>query len=145
MLTQMVLLLGGLALFPIALAQGPGAVGARHYNPATEINVEGVIESFVYRDQARHRPTDVGVHFNLSAKPMGGGEAAKYFVHLGPKSLVSPLIEGLQVGDQVVVIGSPIEMDGKNALIARQILKDGKRITLRDFNGRPVFRNGAQP
>jgi hypothetical protein len=145
MLMQIVLLVGGLELFPVASAQGPGAIGARHYNPATEINVDGVIESFVYRDQARHRSTDVGVHFNLSVKPFGNAETSNYFVHVGPKSLVSPLIEDLQVGDRVVVIGSSIKMDGKNALIARQILKDGKRVTIRDFDGRPVFRNGVQP
>lgn len=85
MLIHLLLFFLGIGLFPTAFADGPGATGTRHYDPA-EIRVDGVIDSFVFSEQACHRPKDVGVHFNLTVEPVGSTAATSYFVHIGPKN-----------------------------------------------------------
>ncbi len=140
---KIALFAAGLQFSPVVLAQNFTDRPSRNYNPNTEITVEGVVDSFVFRDQARHRPWDVGVHFNLTVEPVGSTAATSYFVHIGPKSQVEGLITSVKVGDKVTVVGSPVQIDGKEGLIARQILDDGVTITIRDEAGRPVFRRGG--
>lgn len=143
MLVRKAFLWMGLTVCPVAFAQASDYQPTRNYDPSKEISVEGVVDSFVYRDQARHRPWDVGVHFNLSVAPSASHTAANYFVHVGPKSRVECLIRSLKVGDAVTVVGALVQIDGKEGLIARQILDDGELVTLRDAAGRPVFRGGG--
>ncbi len=47
-------------------------------------------------------------------------------------------------GDQVEVIGSKVKMDGADAVLAREVKKGGKTLTLRNARGIPAWSKGKR-
>ena len=127
-----------LAMAPLLSAQSQGsAVGgqsARNYNPATETTVKGTVED-VMQTAGRHGWS--GIHLSLKT------DQGTYDVHVGPTSYVSSQQFTLSKGDSLEVTGSKTQMNGKDVLIARQITKEGKTLTLRDEQGIPKWSVGA--
>jgi hypothetical protein len=60
-------------------------------------------------------------------------------VHVGPSSFVTKEGFAFAKGDSVQVLGSKVTIDGKEALISRELTKDGKTLTLRDKTGQPLW------
>ena len=108
--------------------------GSRNYNPATEITVKGTIEN-VMQSSGRHGWS--GIHLSLKA------DQGICDVHVGPASFVSAQQFTFSKGDSIEVTGSKTKMNGKEVVIARQITKDGKVITLRDEQGFPKWSTAA--
>jgi hypothetical protein len=119
---------------PVLMAQagmgGGRDRGARNYNPATEVTVKGAVEEVT---QTTGRRGWAGTHLTLKT------DEGAYDVHVGPASYISAQQFAFAKGDSVEVIGSKTNVGGTEVLIARQITKDGKTLTLRDERGFPKW------
>lgn len=114
-----------------AFAQGGGQ--ARLYNPATEATVQGSVSAVT---TVTGRRGWNGVHLTVQTSE------GKYDVHIGPSDYIASKEFTFSEGDQVEVTGSKLEVNGTSTLIAREIKKDGKVLTLRDKQGFPLWSRG---
>jgi hypothetical protein len=130
MFAGMMLLLVVPALMAQAGMQGSRGRGARNYNPATEVTVKGAVEEVT---QTTGRRGWAGIHLTLKT------DEGAYDVHVGPASYISAQQFAFAKGESVEVIGSKTAVGGKEVLIARQITRDGKTLTLRDEQGFPKW------
>jgi len=111
-------------------AQGPGPPkGARMYNPASETTLNGTIEAVT--EGARGQM--MGTHLTVRT-PDGARE-----VMLGPSQFIASKHFSFAKGDSVEVTGSKVTMGGSAYVIAREVVKDGKTLTLRDKAGTPEW------
>jgi hypothetical protein len=138
MRTSRYLLLVLVALFAVvttfALAQGPGRAG-RMYDPSTETTVQGMVEKVTEIAGRRGWP---GTHLALRT------ENGTYDVHVGPSDYVSTNGFVFAAGDQIEVTGSKVKLAGADTMIAREIKKDGKVLTLRNRQGIPNWSGGRR-
>ena len=116
----------------LALAQTPGGGVKRgmrmpHYDTSTEITIAGTVQEVLHPQMGRMN----GTHLLLKA------ETETIEVHIGPSNFVSSEGFTFAKGDPVQVLGSKVTIGGKQALIAREVTKDSKTLTLRDKTGRP--------
>lgn len=115
---------------PMASAQPPKAgMAGRMYNPATETTLKGTVEAVTQPTRGRM----MGTHITVKA-----GEESRE-VMLGPSRFIAGKGFSFAKGDSVDVTGSKVTMDGKEHVIAREVVKDGKTLTLRDKNGVPEW------
>lgn len=122
---------GALLLASLASAQGPGTGRRmRMYNPATETTIQGAVQEV---KQVTRGPRMTGTHLLVKV----GEETTE--VMLGPSTFISKQGFSFAKGDPVAVTGSKITMDGVNYVIAREVVKDGKTLVLRDKDGRPQW------
>jgi hypothetical protein len=118
------------ALAMVALAQGPR--GGRHwYDSKSEVTIHGVVEKV---DRVNY-PHARGTGIRLTVK----SDTETYAVRVGPASFVEKTMT-FKDGDKVQILGSSVMMREKPMVIAREIQKDGKTLTLRDKNGYPAWR-----
>ena len=115
----------------IASAQAPRAAhkNARMYDPATETTLKGTLEAVT--EQTRGQM--MGTHFTIKA----GDETRE--VMLGPAKFIAGKGFTFAKGDAVEVTGSKITMGAMEFVIAREVVKDGKTLTLRDKTGTPQW------
>jgi hypothetical protein len=104
----------------------------RLYNPATIETVTGEVASVAKFTPARGMSP--GIHLRLNT----GHETIS--VHLGPAWFIDKQGFGIAPGDTLEVTGSRITFDGKPAIIAAELKKDGQVMMLRDRNGVPAWR-----
>lgn len=102
------------------------------YNPATETTVKGSVEDFTQGA----RGMMMGTHLTVKTAE---GETQ---VMLGPTQFIADKGFSFAKGDQVEITGSKITMGGVEWLIAREVIKDGKTLTLRDKSGKPEWSGG---
>lgn len=119
-------------LVPSAYAQGVG--GGRMYNSATETTLSGTVEQ-VNTVSGRHGWQ--GTHIDLKT---GSGT---FDVHLGPSAYLKSKGFEFAKGDKVEVTGSKVSFQGHPAIIAREVKRDGKVLTLRNTQGIPEW-SGAR-
>jgi hypothetical protein len=118
-----------------ALAQGRGpGMGMSSYDPKTEVTVKGTIEE-VQQQQGRHGW--MGTHLLLKT------ESGTEQVHVGPSGYITEKQFSFAKGDAIEVIGSKVKIQGQDALLAREIVKDGKTLVLRNAQGVPQW-SGSQ-
>ena len=111
---------------------GKGRNAARRiYNPATVETLGGEVVSVDKSTSRQGR--SLGVHFTLKT------DKETIPVHLGPGWYVDQQELKLAPGDKVEVSGSRVTYQGKPAIIAGQVKKDGKTLQLRDANGVPAW------
>lgn len=123
---------------PFAVSQtGAGAGrgrGTRNYNLAAEMTVNGTVEGVMH-------PTGqkgiAGTHLTLKS------DQGTFDVHVGPSSYISAQQFAFAKGDTVEVIGSKVKVEGQEAILARQITKDNKVLTLRNEQGFPLWSRRA--
>ena len=65
-------------------------------------------------------------------------------VHVAPSWYLAEQDFEIDTEEKVIVIGSRINIDGEEAIIAREIKKGDRTLTLRDENGFPMWRRGQQ-
>ena len=114
-------------------AQGPGAprAGARTYDARTVETLAGEVVDVERVPPAQGRAG--GVHVVLKT------DRESIPVHLGPAWYVDREEVQLRRGDHVQVEGSRVTFEGKPAIIAREVKKDGRTLTLRDAAGVPAW------
>ncbi|MCA9772433.1 MAG: hypothetical protein KC466_08490 [Myxococcales bacterium] len=110
---------------------GPGTRHARLYDPAKVETVRGEVEE-VFRFTP-WRGMSTGVRLDLR------GEKGRLSVHLGPSWFVEHQNTPIMPGDRIEVVGARTIFDGKPTLIAREIRKGDRVLTLRDEEGRPLW------
>src|SRR5690348_17235652 len=110
------------------LAQGPRQGRSRHYNPATEVRETGTVESV--RQVDSHQGWS-GTHILLKT------DKEDLDVHLGPTAFIAESGFTFAKGDRIEVLGSRMKVGATDALLAREVKKDGKTLVLRDANGIP--------
>lgn len=113
-----------------ASAQGPGAGKMmRMYDPATETRIKGTVEEVKQATCGQM----MGIHVVLKS-----GEETKE-VMLGPSTYITSKGFSFVKGDSLDVTGSKITMNGVDYIIAREVVKNGKSLTLRDKGGKPQW------
>lgn len=114
----------------VASAQGPNAhKNMRMYDPATETSLKGNVEAVT--QQARGQM--MGTHLTIKT-----AEETRE-VMLGPAQFITSKGFAFVKGDAIEVIGSRITMGAMEFVIAREVVKDGKTLTLRDKTGTPQW------
>lgn len=114
----------------LASAQGPHArKNMRMYNPATETTLKGTIEAVTQPTRGQM----MGTHLTVKA----GDETRE--VMLGPSNFIASKGFSFATGDSVEATGSKVTMGGTEYVIAREVVKDGKTLTLRDNSGTPQW------
>lgn len=124
-------------LAPITFAQPGGGKGSPRYDPSTETKIQGAVQ------EVREQPCPnggrcVGQHVTLKA------ETGTFDVHLGPADYWKKNGIELLKGDSIEVTGSRVLVDGKEALIAREVRKGDKTVTLRNAQGVPAWSGGRR-
>ena len=74
-----------------------------------------------------------GLHLAIAA-----GDAT-YEAHLGPAAYVEEQGFTFAVGDQVEIVGAEAVCCGEDALLVRELTRDGTALRLRDEDGRPLW------
>ena len=134
-------LLIAIAIFTLgvatALAQrGMGQGSGRMYNPATETTVKGTVEEVKQIPSARGASS--GTHLILKTDK----ETLK--VHLGPTAFLEKEKFTFAKGDQIEITGSKVKIGGADALLAREVKKGDKTLTLRNAQGVPAWSGGRR-
>lgn len=118
------ILLGALAVS----AQGPGGrKGMRMYDPATETTFKGTINAATEGACCQLTGTHLTVKTDEGVRE----------VMLGPSQFIASKGFSFSNGDSIEVTGSKVTMGGTEYVIAREVIKDGKTLTLRDKKGAP--------
>ena len=118
----------------LAFAQPPGGgmkKGMRmpRYDASTEITITGTVQDVLHPQMGRME----GTHLLLKT------ETETIEVHVGPSNFVSGKGFTFAKGDSVQVLGSKVTVGGNPAVLAREVTKDSKTLTLRDKTGRPLW------
>jgi hypothetical protein len=125
----------GLALVAVpgirAQHRGPGMSRMMH-NTGTEITIKGTVDAI----NQGARGMMMGTH--LTVKTADGTTE----VMLGPSNFIESQGFTFAKGDEVEITGSKVTMGGTESLIAREVVKGGKTLTLRDKNGVPAWSGG---
>jgi DNA/RNA endonuclease YhcR with UshA esterase domain len=119
-----------------ALGQRSGGyrTNARRYDPATEVTVKGTVEE-VKQQTGRHSWN--GTHLTLKT------DTETLDVHVGPSWFLTQKEFPLAKGDEVEITGSKVTIGTGTAVVAREVRKDGKTLTLRDSKGVPQWSRRA--
>ncbi len=102
----------------------------RMYDPATETNLKGTVDEV---KTIHHGRMMTGTHLMLKV-----GDETKEIM-LGPSNFVESKGFTFTKGDSIELTGSKVTMGGTDYVIAREVIKDGKTLTLRDKNGVPQW------
>ena len=101
-----------------------------NYDPKTEVTVKGTIEEV---KQYPSKGNSTGTHLMLKTSE-GTND-----VHVGPSWFLSQQKIEFANGNEIEVTGSKVKVNGKDALIAREIKEGEKVITLRNAQGVPEW------
>ena len=127
--TFVVVLIFGLAFV------APAQRGMRNYNPQAEVTVKGTVEDV---QQITGKRGFSGTHLTVNT----GNETLA--VHAGPSSYISQKGFSFAKGDTIEVLGSKVNLNGKPAILAREITKDGRTLVLRNAQGIPEWSSGRR-
>ncbi len=128
------LLLTLMAMPLLAQGGGPGT-GRRYYDPKTEVTIEGTIQDV---RQQTGKGDWKGTHLILKT------ESAGVDVHVGPSSYIERKQFAFAPGETIKVVGSKVTIAGQEAVLAREITKDGKTLVLRNAEGIPKWSGGRR-
>lgn len=112
--------------------RGQGPPNERLYNPQTVETISGVVESIVRVPHGQGMSE--GVHLLMKTNK------ETISVHLGPAWFIDNQETKIQAADQIQVKGSRVMFQGKPAIIAAEVVKDGQKLTLKNANGVPAWR-----
>ncbi len=110
---------------------GMGSQYGRMYNPGTVETIRGQVErvdTFMPM-----KGMSQGVHLQVRT------DSGPVSVHLGPAWYLENQDVKIQPKDSIEITGSRVTFDGKPAVIAKEIKKDGEVLALRDDNGYPLW------
>ena len=132
-------ILTALLVMGVAMPSGAQATAPRRsapvYNPATEVTMNGSVEEVkpVSGPQGR-----AGIHLGLKI------DQEIIEVHVGPSWFLTQNKISFDKGDRIEVTGSKVKFENGDVLIAREIKKGEKTITLRNAQGIPAWSRGRR-
>ena len=100
------------------------------YDPATETYIKGTVEEV---KTVPHGRMMAGMHLILKA------DDVTHEVTLGPANFVSGKGFSFAKGDAIELTGSKVNVGGTAYIVAREVIKDGRTLILRDKNGAPAW------
>ena len=103
-----------------------------HYDASAEVTLKGTVAE-VKDVECEICDSAMGTHLVLKT------EAESMEVILGPTAFLKKHDCAVAKGDEIEVIGAKIKMDGQDELLAREVKKSEKTLTLRDKMGRPMW------
>ncbi|MDE3195951.1 MAG: DNA-binding protein [Acidobacteriota bacterium] len=106
-----------------------GRMGMGMYNTATETTIKGTVEEI--KNPARGPM--MGEHLVVKTAD------ATLEVALGPAQFIESKGFTFAKGDAVEITGSKVTMGQTEYVIALEVVKDGKTLTLRDKDGSPLW------
>ena len=104
---------------------GGGMMGYRHYDTRTVETIKGTV-------------VDVGTFYHGGIHVSVKTDRGNIDVHLGPAFFFNEKIKIAQ-GDALVVVGSRVKYEGKDAIIAKSVEKGGVTVQLRKDDGTPLW------
>jgi hypothetical protein len=104
--------------------------GMPRYDTATEVTLRGTITKV---DTHMGRMGWNGTHLVVSF------DAETLTVHVGPSNYLAQQGFSFVAGEEIEVTGSKIKLEGSDVLIAREIKKGEKVLTLRNSQGIPAW------
>lgn len=113
----------------LASAQRSG----RLYDPAKETTLTGKVTAV---NTTTGRRGWNGVHLTVQASE------GTYDVHVGPAAYLTQQGFSFAEGDQVEIVGSKMDFNGAPAVIAREVKRGDKVLSLRDKQGIPLWSRG---
>ena len=128
-----VLLLGTALIAVPALAQGQrrGGMGMPRYDKTTEQTVSGTVQKVEAHEGRMGAGTGVHLAFTTGDRVLD--------VHVGPARWLTEKQYEFTAGDRLTITGSSVKVDGADAFLAREIVKDGKTLVLRNADGVPLW------
>ncbi len=121
-----------LVLLAPAAADDPACCpGMPAYDKTAEITVTGTVKE-IEQPECPH----AGLGLHLVIVTAGG---ASYEAHLGPAAFAEEKGFTFAAGDEVQVTGVAAACCGAEALLARELTREGATLTLRDEDGRPEW------
>ena len=132
-LFHMALLMAAVLLLALPLAAGPKpqANGTPKYDLATETTIKGTVQEIKTFACKLGGPSS----YHLELKT----EKGVVEVHVAAGKYLTDYDFQFAVGDEVEVVGSLVQMDGKDAFLARTIKKGQVTYTFRDKKGDPLW------
>jgi hypothetical protein len=117
--------------------QGGGRTGqGGNYDPATEVTLKGSVDEVKHIAAAGRGAGGVHLMFRT--------EDGSIEVDLGPAAYIQSKNFAFAKGDALTIIGSKVKRGEREAVIAREVTKGDKTLTLRDAKGFPLWsRRGA--
>ncbi len=116
----------------LSFAQAPSGTAqrTRNYDPSTETTMKGTVAAVT---QQTGRSGGTGTHLTLKTTD------TSIQVHVGPSAYLEKQGFSFRNGDEIEVTGSKVKMGNQDVLLAREIKKDGKLLTLRNAQGVPLW------
>jgi hypothetical protein len=133
----LIVALAALALLP-AWAQHQGrhmGMAGRHYDTSAEVRLKGTVAE-VKEVECEMCGSAMGTHLVLKT------EAESMEVMLGPTAFLKKHNFAVANGDEIEVTGAKIKIDDQDELLAREVKKGEKTLTLRDKTGKPMWAGG---
>jgi hypothetical protein len=115
----------------VAAAQKSGTAVPK-YDPAAEKTFKGV----VIDTSDRQCPISGGLGSHLVLK-LGDGNAIE--IHLASTRFVKDVELVFHKGDEISVLGTKVQFEGKEAILAREVTRGSETFVFRDANGVPVW------
>ena len=129
-------LMASLAVPGLAQTATGGPKGSPRYDPKTEATVKGTVEEI--KDYPSGGGWHTGRHVTLKT------DAGSLDVHLGPTDYWKKHGVELAKGDSIEVTGSKHKVDETESMIAREVKKGEKTVTLRNAQGVPAWSHGRR-
>ncbi len=131
------LALAALASMPAVAQKGMGGPqDSPRYDPKTEVTVKGPVEEV--KEYSNQGGWHTGQHVTLKT------DKGTLDIHLGPTDYWKKHGFTLAKGDSIEVTGSKIKVDGAEVVVAREVKKGEKVVTLRNAQGVPAWSQGRR-
>ena len=114
-----------------ALSTGDPGKGIPNYNPATEVTVTGVVEEV----KQHQNPVGAGLDVHVILK----ADEETLEIHLGPPTWMAVNGFTMAKGDKLEVLGSKMQLEGRAAIVAREVTKNRMTLIFRDAKGNPLW------
>ena len=113
-----------------AQRRGGDGMGMPRYDKSTEVTISGTVEKVEsHIGKMGWNGTHLVVRF----------EAETLTVHVGPTAYLAKKGFAFAEGDKIEVTGSKVPFEGHDVLLAREIRKGDKLLTLRNRQGIPMW------
>jgi hypothetical protein len=96
------------------------------YEKHSEVKVKGVVDEV-------KEGVDNNVHLALK------GEKGSLDVIVAPVKFLKEMEITFAKGDSIEVLGSQVTVDGNSSMLAREVIRNGDVMVMRDENGKPVW------
>jgi hypothetical protein len=113
-----------------------GPKGSPRYDPKTEVTVKGTVEEV--KEYPSRTGWRTGQHVTLKT------DNGTLDVHLGPTDYWKKNGFELAKGDSIEVTGSKSRVDDGEVVLAREVKKGEKAVTLRNAQGVPAWSRGQR-